>query len=104
MKLFFFTNKNKLYYIMVWLFKVEKLVVSRSFEGMLNLLDKHFHGFFNFCLGKSVDTTGNITISIYIVVNFSSQVIVLFLLFLAMLMYANGVETKEKQNLPEIKK
>ena len=33
---------------------------------------------------------------IYVVVNFLSQVIFLFLLFLGMLMYANGVETKEK--------
>ena len=36
-------------------------------------------------------------ISIYVVVNFLSQVIFLFLLFLGMLMYANGVETKEKK-------
>ena len=34
--------------------------------------------------------------NIYVVVNFLSQVIFLFLLFLGMLMYANGVETKEK--------
>ena len=31
-----------------------------------------------------------------VVVNFLSQVIFLFLLFLGMLMYANGIETKEK--------
>ena len=35
-------------------------------------------------------------IYIYVVVNFLSQVIFLFLLFLGMVMYANGVETKEK--------
>ena len=40
---------------------------------------------------------------VHVVVNFLSQVIFLFLLFLGMLMYANGVETKEKWNLPEIK-
>ena len=32
----------------------------------------------------------------YVVVNFLSQVIFLFLLFLGMIMYANEVETKEK--------
>ena len=39
----------------------------------------------------------------YDVVNFLSQVIFIFLLFLAMVMYANEVETKEKYKLPEIK-
>ena len=33
---------------------------------------------------------------IYVVVNFLSQVIFVFLLFLGMVMYANEVETKEK--------
>ena len=33
---------------------------------------------------------------IYVVVNFSSQVIFVFLLFWGMVMYANEVETKEK--------
>ena len=33
---------------------------------------------------------------IYVVVNFSSQVIFVFLLFLGMVMYANEVDTKEK--------
>ena len=33
---------------------------------------------------------------VYVVVNFSSQVIFLLLLFLAMSMYVDGVETKEK--------
>ena len=37
------------------------------------------------------------------VVNFSSQVIFVFLLFLGMVMYVNEVETKEKQKFPEIK-
>ena len=34
--------------------------------------------------------------SVYVVVNFLSQVIFVFLLFLGMIMYANEVETKEK--------
>ena len=33
---------------------------------------------------------------IYVVVNFFSQVMFLFLLFLGVVMYANEVETKEK--------
>ena len=33
---------------------------------------------------------------VYVVVNFLSQVIFVFLLFLGMVMYANEVETKEK--------
>ena len=33
---------------------------------------------------------------IYVVVNFLSQVIFVFLLFLGMVMYANEIETKEK--------
>ena len=41
--------------------------------------------------------------NIYVVVNFLSQVIYIFLLFLGMAMYANEVETKEKEILPEIK-
>ena len=41
--------------------------------------------------------------NIYVVVNCLSQVIFVFLLFLGMVMYANEVETKEKQKLPEIK-
>ena len=39
----------------------------------------------------------------YVVVNFLSQVIFVFLLFLGMVMYANEIETKETQKLPEIK-
>ena len=35
-------------------------------------------------------------IYVYVVVNFLSQVIFIFLLFLGMVMYANEVETKEK--------
>ena len=34
--------------------------------------------------------------NIYVVVNFLSQVIFVFLLFLGMVIYANEVETKEK--------
>ena len=37
-------------------------------------------------------------------VNLLSQVIFVFLLFLVMLMYANEVETNEKEKVPEIKK
>ena len=37
-------------------------------------------------------------------VNLLSQVIFVFLLFLAMVMYANEVETNEKEKVPEIKK
>ena len=44
------------------------------------------------------------TLGAYVVVNFLSQVIFLFLLFLGMVMYANEVETKENLKLPEIKK
>ena len=40
---------------------------------------------------------------VYVVVNFLSQVIFVFLLFLGMVMSANEVETKEKQKLSEIK-
>ena len=41
--------------------------------------------------------------NVNVVVNFLSQVIFVFLLFLGMVMYANEVETKEKEKLPEIK-
>ena len=40
---------------------------------------------------------------VYVVVNFSSQVIFVFLLFLGVVMYTNEVETKEKEKLPKIK-
>ena len=40
---------------------------------------------------------------VYVIVNFLPQVIFLFLLSLGMVMYANEVETIEKQKLPEIK-
>ena len=40
---------------------------------------------------------------ILFVVNFLSQVIFVFLLFVGMVVYANKVETKEKYKLPEIK-
>ena len=43
-------------------------------------------------------------LNVYVVVSFLSQVIFVFLLFLGMVMYANEVETKEKQKLPEIKR
>ena len=38
-----------------------------------------------------------------VVVNFLSQVIFIFPLFLGMVIYANKFKTKEKQKLPEIK-
>ena len=41
--------------------------------------------------------------SVYVVVNFLSQIIFVFLLFLGVVMYANEVETKEKEKLPEVK-
>ena len=41
--------------------------------------------------------------NVYVVVNVLLQVIFVFLLFLGLVMYANEVETKEKQKLPEIK-
>ena len=41
--------------------------------------------------------------NVYVVVNFLFQVIFLFLLFLGMVIYANEVETKGKEKLPEIK-
>ena len=44
------------------------------------------------------------TASVYVLVNFISQVIFVFLSFLSILMYANEVETKEKEKLPDIKK
>ena len=38
----------------------------------------------------------HLVLSVYVVVNFLSQVIFVFLLFLGMVMYANEIETKEK--------
>ena len=46
---------------------------------------------------------GIISTNLYVVVNFLSQVIFVFLLFWVMVMYANEVETKEKEKLSEIK-
>ena len=40
---------------------------------------------------------------VYVIVNFLSWVIFLFVLFLGMVIYANEAETKEKEKLPEIK-
>ena len=40
---------------------------------------------------------------VYVVVNLLSQLIFVVLLFLVIIMYANEVETKEKENLPQIK-
>ena len=42
-------------------------------------------------------------LNVHVPVNFLSQVIFVFLLFLVMVTYANEVETKEKYKLPEIK-
>ena len=41
--------------------------------------------------------------NIYVVVNFLSQLIFIFLLFWGMVMYADEFQTKEKQKLTEIK-
>ena len=41
--------------------------------------------------------------NVYVVVNLLSQLMFVFLLFLVIIMYANEVETKEKEKLPEIK-
>ena len=49
------------------------------------LLSKHFYG-----------SRTSRYIDVYVVVNFLSQVIFVFPLFLGMVMYANKVETKEK--------
>ena len=43
------------------------------------------------------------TLHVYVAVNFLSQVVFIFPLFLGMVIYANEFETKEKQKLPEIK-
>ena len=49
-------------------------------------------------LAKSIYYSGLTLVTgsnVYVVVNFLSQVIFIFLLFLGMVMYANDVETKE---------
>ena len=51
---------------------------------------------------RCVGVTVSISV-VDVVVNFLSQVIFLFLSFLGMVMYANEVETEEKEKLPEIK-
>ena len=51
---------------------------------------------------RYVDVTVSILV-VNVVVNFLSQVIFVFLSFLGMVMYANEVERKEKEKLPEIK-
>ena len=43
------------------------------------------------------------SLNVLVVVNFLSQLILIFPLFLGMVMYANEFETKEKQKLTEIK-
>ena len=47
--------------------------------------------------------SNNMKIHVYVVVNFLSQVIFVFLLCMGMVIYVNEVETKEKQKLPMIK-
>ena len=44
------------------------------------------------------------TSCVYVVVNFLSQLVFIFVLFWGMVMYANEFETKEKQKLTKIKK
>ena len=51
---------------------------------------------------KGILILRTLLVYILLVVNFLSQVIFLFLLFLGMVLYANEVETKKK--IPEIKK
>ena len=41
--------------------------------------------------------------NVYVVVNFLSQLIFIFVLFWGMVMYANEFETKERQKLTKIK-
>ena len=41
--------------------------------------------------------------NVYVVVNFLSQLIFIFPLFLGMVMYANELKTKEKQKLTDTK-
>ena len=53
--------------------------------------------------GWSRGKKSRLPFDVYVVVNFLSQVIFVFLLFLGMEMYANEVETKEKEKLAEIK-
>ena len=48
-------------------------------------------------------TSANHEANVHGPVNFLSQVIFVFLLFLVMVIYANEVKTKEKYKLPEIK-
>ena len=48
-------------------------------------------------------TNSSLFCHVYVVVNFLSQVIFVCLLFFGMVIYANEVETNEKQKLPEIK-
>ena len=47
---------------------------------------------------------GKENLFVYVVVNFLSQVIFVFLLFLGMVLYGNEVETKEKEKFPETNK
>ena len=42
-------------------------------------------------------------VQVYVVVNFLSQLIFIFPLFLGMVMYANEFKTKEKQKLTDTK-
>ena len=53
--------------------------------------------------GKLLACSGDQICSVYVVVNFLSRVIFVFPLFFGMVMFANEVETKEKEKLPTIK-
>ena len=48
-------------------------------------------------------SVSRVYLGIFVVVNFLSQVIFVFLLCMGMVIYVNEVETKEKQKLPKIK-
>ena len=56
-----------------------------------------------FKLLGSTSVYNKIINNIYVEAIFLSQVILVFLLFLGMVMYASKVEIKEKYKLPEIK-
>ena len=62
---------------------------SRGVKNFFSLITKHYLLFF----WSNNDLS---TRCVYVVVNFLSQVIFVFLLFLGMVMYANEIETKEK--------
>ena len=63
---------------------------STRFAMLARCLTSSFTCRFLFSSLESV-VKSNVTVFVYVVVNFLSQVIFLFLLFYGMIMYANGV-------------